>query len=158
VSISSDDDTDSTKLDGEYHSELDPDVDMCMEDDVDAADSVDTMVDNQPIVLPVQHMHTPRPQPPVPAPWPQTPEPHPRPQTLETYPLSGLEHLGLVTPRKPRPAVPTLRQADPAGNTSYVDVDQQLLIESAGGDSLPDLPLPDVPLPEERQDCLGGEE
>jgi len=25
-----------------------------------------------------------------------------------------------------------------------VDVDQQLLIESAGGDSLPDVPLPDV--------------
>jgi hypothetical protein len=29
-----------------------------------------------------------------------------------------------------------------------VDVDQQLLIESAGGDSLPDVPLPDVPLPD----------
>ena len=29
-----------------------------------------------------------------------------------------------------------------------MDVDQQLLIESAGGDSLPDVPLPDVPLPD----------
>jgi len=27
-------------------------------------------------------------------------------------------------------------------------VDQQLLIESAGGNSLPDVPLPDVPLPD----------
>jgi hypothetical protein len=41
VSISSDDDTDFTELDGEYGSELDPDVDMRMEDDVDAPDSVD---------------------------------------------------------------------------------------------------------------------
>jgi len=41
VSISSDDDTDSTELDGKYDSELDPDVDMRMEDDVDAPDSVD---------------------------------------------------------------------------------------------------------------------
>jgi len=42
VSISSDDDTDSTeKSDGEYDSEHDSDVDMCMEDDVDAPDGVD---------------------------------------------------------------------------------------------------------------------
>jgi hypothetical protein len=34
--MSSDDDTDSTKSDGEYDSELDPDVDMLMENDVDA--------------------------------------------------------------------------------------------------------------------------
>jgi len=39
MSISSDDDTDSTNLDGKYDSELDGD--MCMEDDVDAPDSVD---------------------------------------------------------------------------------------------------------------------
>ena len=44
--------------------------------------------------------------------------------------------------------VPTLREAKAAGNTSDVDVDQQLPIESAGGDSLPDVPLPDVPLPD----------
>jgi len=55
---------------------------------------------------------------------------------------------GLVTPQKPRPAVPTLREAEAAGNTSDVDVNQQLLIESAGGDSLSDVPLPDVPLPD----------
>jgi len=66
----------------------------------------------------------------------------------ETHPLSGLEDLALVTLQKPRPAVPSLRQAEAAGNTSGVDVDQQLLGESAGGDSLPDVPLPDDPLPD----------
>jgi hypothetical protein len=39
VSITSDDDTDSTEPHGKYASELD--VDMCMEDDADALDSVD---------------------------------------------------------------------------------------------------------------------
>ena len=67
-----------------------------------------------------------------------------------------------MTPQKPRPAVPTQREAEAAGNTSDVDVDvdvdQQLLIESAGGDSLPDVPLPDVPLPEARPDGSVGEE
>jgi len=53
-----------------------------------------------------------------------------------------------VTPQKPRPAAPTLRESEAAGNTSDVDVDLQLLGESAGGDSLPDVPLPDVPLPD----------
>jgi len=224
VSISSDDDTDSTKSDGEYDSELDPDVDMRMEDDVDApdgvnldgdvdmerdgddveeedekkedeeeevvdedeeedkdeddgkeprtigqgemvntsADDVDTMVEDQPIVLPEQCQemseHTPRPQRPAPAPRPQTPDPRPRPRTPETHPVSGLEHLGLVTPQKPCPAVPTQREAEAPGNTSDVDVDQQPLIESAGGDSLPNVPLPDVPLPEARPDGSVGEE
>jgi len=175
MSISSEDDTDSTESDGEYDSELDPDVNMRLQDDVDtldgvdldgdvakerdsdddegkdeekedeeeveeddedeeedqdedddkeprtlgqgemvntSADDVDTMVDDQPIVLPEQGQemreHTPRPQSLAPAPRPQTPEPRPQPQTPETYPLSGMEHLGLVTPQKPRPAVPTL--------------------------------------------------
>jgi len=40
-SISSDDDTDSTELDGEYDSELDRDVDMRIEYDVDAPDGGD---------------------------------------------------------------------------------------------------------------------
>ena len=53
-----------------------------------------------------------------------------------------------MTPQKPRPAAPTLREAEAAGNTSDVDVEQQLLGESAGGDSLPDVPLPDVTLPD----------
>ena len=97
--------------------------------------------------------HTPRPQPLAPAPWPHTPDPRPRPRTPETHPLSGLQHLRLVTPQKPRPAVPTQREADAAGNTSEVDVDQQLPIESAGGDS-----LPDVRLPEARPDGLVDEE
>jgi hypothetical protein len=44
--------------------------------------------------------------------------------------------------------VPTLRQAEAVGNTSDVDVNQQLLIESADGDSLSDVPLLNVPLPE----------
>jgi len=127
-----------------------------------SADDEDTMVDDQPIMLPEQcqemREHTPRPQPLAPAPRPQTPDPRPRPQTLETHPLSGLEHLGLVKPQKPRPAVPTQREAEAARNTSDVDVDQQLLIESAGGDSLPDVPLPDVPLPEARPDGSVGEE
>jgi len=224
--MSSDDDTDSTeKSDGEYDSQLDPDVDMRIEDDVYApdgvdlgcdvdmerdgdddeeedeeeedeeeedeekkdeeeveeededeeeedkdeddgkeprtigqgemvttsADDADTMVDDELTVLREQRQqmreHTPRPQPPAPAPRPQTPEPSPRPRTQETHTLSGLEFLGLVTPQKPRPAAPTLREAEAAGNTSDVDVEQQLPSESAGGDSLPDVPLPDVPLP-----------
>ena len=40
MSISSDDDTHSTKSDGEYNSERDSDVVMRMEDDVDAPDGV----------------------------------------------------------------------------------------------------------------------
>jgi len=39
-----------------------------------------------------------------------------------------------------------------------VDVPQQLLGESAGGDSLHDDPLPDDPVPEEWPDGLSGEE
>jgi len=52
--------------------------------------------------------------------------------------------------QKPRPAVPTLRKAEGAGNTLDVDVNvhHQLLIESAGGDSLPNVPLPNVTLPD----------
>jgi len=60
------------------------------------ADDVDTMVYDQPIVLPEQGQmmseNTPRPQPPAPTPRPQIPETRPRPQTQETHPLSGLEH------------------------------------------------------------------
>jgi hypothetical protein len=157
MSISSEDDTESTESDGKYDSELDPNVDMRMDDDVDApdgielegdvdierdsdndeeddeekedeeevedqheddgkepqtlgqgemvntsADDVDTMVDNQAIVLPEQRKemseHTPRPQPPVPAHRPQISQPRPRPRTLETHPLSGLGYLVLVMP------------------------------------------------------------
>jgi len=53
-----------------------------------------------------------------------------------------------VTPQKPRPAAHTLQEAEAAGNPSDVDVEQQLLGESVGGDSLPNVPLPDVPLPD----------
>jgi len=51
-------------------------------------------------------------------------------------------------PQKPRPAAPTLRETEAAGNISDVNVEQQLLSKSAGGDSLPDVRLPDVPLPD----------
>jgi hypothetical protein len=192
MSVSSDDDTDSTeKSDSEFDSDLDPDVDMHMEDNVDAPDGIqlegdvdierdgdndqgedqeeedemkedeeedkdekdgkepqrigqgeivntsvdnaDTMVDDEPTVLPEQGQemvegqemreHTPRPQPPAYAPRPQTPEPPPRPQTQETHIFSGLEILGLVTPQKPRPEAPTLREAVAVGNTSDVIVE-----------------------------------
>jgi len=73
---------------------------------------------------------------------------------------------------------PTLRKGKAARNDLDVDVKQQLLGESAGGDSLPevplldvplpdvplpdvslpDVPLPDIPLPEARPDGLVGEE
>jgi hypothetical protein len=38
-----------------------------------------------------------------------------------------MEHMGLLTPQKPRPAVPTLEEAEAARNTSDMNVDQQLL-------------------------------
>ena len=137
-----------------------------------SADDADTMVDDQLTVLPEQGQemceHIPRPQPLAPALRPQSPQPRPRPRTPETHTLSGLEILGLVTAQKPRPAAPTLREAEAAGNTSDVDVEQQLIGESAGGDSLPgvplldvplpDVPLADVPLPEARPDGSVGEE
>jgi hypothetical protein len=117
-----------------------------------SADDADTMVDDEPAVLPEHgremHEYTPRPQPPAAAPRPQTPEPSPRPRTPETHTLSGLVFLGLVTPQKPRPVAPTLREAERAGNTSDVDLEQQLLSKSSGGNNLPDVPLPDVPLPD----------
>jgi hypothetical protein len=112
------------------------------------------MLDDPPIVLPEQDQamreHSPRPQHPAPYPQLQTPERRRRPPTLESRPLSGLEHLGLVIPQKPRPGVPTLRETEAVGNTSDVDVDvdvdQQLRIESAGGNILFNISLPDVPL------------
>jgi hypothetical protein len=85
--------------------------------------------------------------------------------------------LRLVTPQKSRLAEPTLQEAEAAGNILDVDVDvdvdQQQLIESAGGDSVPNVslsdvplldasvrnvPFPDVPLPETRWDGLVGVE
>jgi len=41
VAISSDDDTDSTKSDGDYDSGHDPDVNMHVEEEVDTPDSTD---------------------------------------------------------------------------------------------------------------------
>jgi len=56
--------------------------------------------------------------------------------------------LGVVTPQKRRRGVRTLREAEAPGNTPDVNVEQQLLRKSAGGDSLPNVPLPDVPPPD----------
>jgi hypothetical protein len=63
--------------------------------------------------------------------------------------------------------VSTLQAAETAVSTKPVDVDQQLLIEMAGGDSLadaplpegplPDVPLPDGCIPESCLDCVLGE-
>lgn len=57
-----------------------------------------------------------------------------------------------MTPQKPRPGVPTLQEDEAAGITSDMDVDmdvdQQLVSEWAGGDSLRDVPLPEVPIPD----------
>jgi len=68
-----------------------------------SAVDADTMVEDEPTVLPELGQeireHTPRPQPPAPAPWPQTPAPCPQPRTPETYTLCGLEFLWLVTPQ-----------------------------------------------------------
>jgi hypothetical protein len=130
-----------------------------------SADDVETMVDDQPILLSEQaqkmRADTPWPQPPAPDPRLQTPQPRQLPRTPVTHSLSGLQDLGLVTPQKPRLAVPTVGEAEAAGDMSDVDVDvdvhQKILIESAGSDSLPDVPLPDVPLLEALQDRSVGE-
>jgi hypothetical protein len=65
-------------------------------------------------------------------------------------------------------AVLSCQDTEAAKNTSNVDVDQQVLGKSAGGEGLPYIPLPDtplpnillpnVPLPEARRDCLVGKE
>jgi len=49
-------------------------------------------------------------------------------------------------PQITRAGVPTLLDAEAAGKTSDVDLNQQLLIELAGGDGLTDVPVRDVPL------------
>jgi len=127
-----------------------------------SADDADTMVDYQRIVLPEQgqqmRKHTPRPQPPAPAPRLKSLEPCSGLRTPETHPLGGPEFQGLVTPQTPRPAAPTLRDAEAAGNSSVVDVDHQLFSDSAGGDSLPDVPLTNVPISEARLDGIIGAE
>ena len=131
------------------------------------ADDAVTLVYDQPTVLPEQGQemgeHTSRLQPPAPAQRPPTTEPCPQPRTPETHTLSGLKFLGLVSPRRPRRVAPTLREAAAAGNSWDVDMDHQGLIESAGGNSLPDNPLPgnplpDIPLAEACPDGSTGEE
>jgi len=122
-----------------------------------SADDVYTMVDDQPFVLPDQgqeiYEYTPWLQPPASASWPKAPEPCPRPRTPQNHPFIGREFLGLLISLTNGPAVPTLRVAETAGNPSDMDVDQQLLHASAGGNSLPNLPLPVAHL-----DGMRGEE
>ena len=160
------DEEDEVEEDEEEHEEEEEDEDEDKDEDQDdskepqtisqgeivntLADDVDTIVDNQPTVLP-QHgqemcEHTPRPLPSAPAPRPRTPEHCPQPRTQVPHPLCGLEFPGRVTLQKPRPAAPTMREAEAAGNSSDVDVEWQFLGELAGGDSLPDVRLHDVPL------------
>jgi len=59
---------------------------------------VDSMVHDQPIVLPEQGQemcyHNPLPKPPAPPAWPPTPEPRPHPRTPGTHPLSVLVFRG----------------------------------------------------------------
>jgi len=57
-----------------------------------------------------------------------------------------------VKPQKACLVKPTLQEAEIAGNSLDVDVDQQLIGESAGGDSLHDVPLLDEPHLEVRLD------
>jgi hypothetical protein len=77
-----------------------------------SADDDDTIVDDQPIMLPEQgqemRKHTLCPQPSAPATWAQIAEHRPRPRTPGTQPLSCLENLGRVTPQTPRLVVLTL--------------------------------------------------
>jgi hypothetical protein len=81
-----------------------------------SADDVDTMVDNQPIVLPEQGQeireHTPPPHAPAHATRPPTLYTLAQPGTPETHPRIVLEHLGLMKQVKPLTVVPTLREAE----------------------------------------------
>jgi hypothetical protein len=73
-----------------------------------SADDADTMVDDEPTVLPAQGQeireHTPRPQPLAPDPRQQTPEPPLQPRTLETHTLSGQEFSGIYDAAKTSPS------------------------------------------------------
>jgi hypothetical protein len=116
------------------------------------SDDADTMGDDETTVLPEQTQEMREddtwPQTPASSLRPQTLQPSPPPRTLETHTLSGLEFLWVVMPQKPRPAAPTRQEAEAARNTSDFDVEQQILSQSAGGDSLPNVPLPGGPLPD----------
>jgi len=108
------------------------------------------MVDNYPIPISKKSQemweHTPWPQPPVPAPWLPTLDPRPSPWSLENFTFCVLELFGLLMLQNPHLAVPTLNEAEAAGTTSHVDVDQQPLGESAGGNRLPNVLLPSIHL------------
>ena len=115
-----------------------------------SADDTDSMVDNQPSMLPEEGQemskHTRWPQPPAPVDRAQIPSCFSPLRTLGNHPVRGLEHFGRRTSQKPPPAAPNLQEAEAAENTSDVDMDQQQLSKSAGGDSLCDVPVSDIPL------------
>jgi len=73
-----------------------------------SACNVDTIVDDEPNVLPEQGQemreHAAWQQPPAPAQRPQTLKPHPQPRTPECYPLSGLEFFGVCDAAKTLPS------------------------------------------------------
>jgi hypothetical protein len=95
------------------------------------ADNVDTMIDNQRIVLPEQGQemgeHTPCPQPLEPAPRPGTLDPGLRLQTPETSLLSWLEYLWCLKMQNPRLEEPTLLEVDPPRSSSDMDMYKQLM-------------------------------
>ena len=125
-----------------------------------AAIHIYTVTDDQPIMVAEQgqemHTHTPWPQPPASAPRLQTPKPLTQPQSPETDHLSGLQVLWLVMLQKPHPAIPTLHEAEVAGNTTDDDPGHQLLSESAGGNSLLTVLLSNVTLHEVYLYCWVG--
>jgi hypothetical protein len=61
-----------------------------------------------------------------------------------THYLSVFNLVGHMTLRQHHPAMPTPAEAETAGNTLGVDVDQQLLNDSAGGDNFTKVSLPKV--------------
>lgn len=63
----------------------------------------------------------------------------------------------LINPRTPGLTVPTLQEAVAAPNSVDVNVDQQLLPQSASEKSVPNIAVADIPFPEAYSDGLGGE-
>jgi hypothetical protein len=63
-----------------------------------------------------------------------------------------------MTLQKHHLAVPTVQEAQAAGNTSDVDVDQHPVGELACGEHLPQVYIPNAPFPVARPDASLGEE
>jgi len=93
-----------------------------------SAANVDTMVEDQPSLVPeqgqVMREHTPWPELPAPALWPHNLGPCRWPWFPETHPLSRLECLGLAMPERPRMIALTLRDSEALWNMSHGNVHQ----------------------------------